>query len=303
MKTKLLSLLAFVALSTQVAFSQTSTRGFSFQGYAIDISGQALGNENVTVKFTLSSISNAATPFTEEHAVTTDAFGIFTAIIGNASAASNIAFSKLDFTKAGDDDYTLKVEVKKTAGGTYTTISNEPMAAVPYARKAENGVPVGTTVAFCGAVANIPAEWLLCDGASLASTDYPQLFAAIGTAWGDGTGNSGTGDFNLPDMRGVFLRGAQYNGGNDGDAATRIASQSGGNTGANVGTYQYEDFKSHNHNLRTEFGTSTVNTGAPSGQYNQVNNSDQYLNNQSVKSAGGNETRPENRAVHYIIKY
>lgn len=43
----------------------------------------------------------------------------------------------------------------------------------------------------------LPANYLPCDGASYLRTDYPQLFAAIGTLWGsvDST------HFNVPDFR------------------------------------------------------------------------------------------------------
>jgi len=44
----------------------------------------------------------------------------------------------------------------------------------------------------------LPANYLPCDGSSYLRTDYPQLFAAIGTLWGsvDST------HFNVPDFRG-----------------------------------------------------------------------------------------------------
>lgn len=48
------------------------------------------------------------------------------------------------------------------------------------------------------------ANWLVCDGRAVSRTGYANLFAAIGTTWGAGNGSS---TFNLPDLRGVFLRG------------------------------------------------------------------------------------------------
>lgn len=41
-------------------------------------------------------------------------------------------------------------------------------------------------------------SWLACDGASLLRSDYPDLFAVIGTIYGAADGTH----FNLPDMRG-----------------------------------------------------------------------------------------------------
>lgn len=54
----------------------------------------------------------------------------------------------------------------------------------------------GTVTAY--AAASAPTGWLLCNGASLLRTDYPALFAIIGTTFGtvDGT------HFNVPDLQG-----------------------------------------------------------------------------------------------------
>lgn len=71
--------------------------------------------------------------------------------------------------------------------------------------------PPGSIMAFAGTT--VPSGWLLCDGTALKSTEYLRLSSAIGTSWGDGTYDKGiqeadpTTDFNLPDLRGMFLRG------------------------------------------------------------------------------------------------
>ena len=73
-------------------------------------------------------------------------------------------------------------------------------------------VPPGAIAPFGGDAAMIPGGWLLCDGDGFSIADQPDLFAAIGTSWGDGP-DDGTCqstpscDFNLPDLRGTFLRG------------------------------------------------------------------------------------------------
>lgn len=60
--------------------------------------------------------------------------------------------------------------------------------------------PAGAISAYAGAAA--PEGWLLCDGRAVNRSDYPALFAAIGTAYGPGNGSS---TFNLPDARGRVL--------------------------------------------------------------------------------------------------
>lgn len=81
--------------------------------------------------------------------------------------------------------------------------------------------PLGTINAFGGTTA--PEGWLLCQGQTISRTEYADLFAVIGTNFGSGDGST---TFNLPDLRGEFLRGAGTN------------SHSGQGNGGSVGTHQ-----------------------------------------------------------------
>ncbi len=63
-------------------------------------------------------------------------------------------------------------------------------------------IPSGTVLYFAGQSA--PAGWLKANGAAVSRTAYAALFAAIGTTYGAGDGRS---TFNLPDLRGEFIRG------------------------------------------------------------------------------------------------
>jgi len=85
--------------------------------------------------------------------------------------------------------------------------------------------PVGVIVDFAGSVA--PSGWLLCYGQSLSQTSYPELYQVIGTTYG-----SGTGTFNLPDLRGRTGFGKDDMGGTP---ANRITSGGGGVTGTTLG--------------------------------------------------------------------
>lgn len=49
-----------------------------------------------------------------------------------------------------------------------------------------------------------PSGWLKANGAAVSRTTYAELFAAIGTTFGAGDGRT---TFNLPDLRGEFIRG------------------------------------------------------------------------------------------------
>ena len=63
-------------------------------------------------------------------------------------------------------------------------------------------VPSGTVLYFAGSRA--PAGWLKANGAAVSRTAYAALFAAIGTTYGAG---DFLNTFNLPDLRGEFIRG------------------------------------------------------------------------------------------------
>jgi len=60
----------------------------------------------------------------------------------------------------------------------------------------------GAVVVFARNTA--PTGWLKANGAAVSRTTYADLFAAIGTVFGAG---NGTTTFNVPDLRGEFLRG------------------------------------------------------------------------------------------------
>lgn len=164
--------------------------------------------------------------------------------------------------------------------------------------------PPGTIVAFGGTTP--PSGWLLCDGRALRSREYPHLYGAISTNWGGGYRRRGEDwfredeDFNLPDLRGVFLRGVtggRTNAFSDPDAAARTAAVPGGASGNQVGSVQMDDFKSHNHNLRVNYGPGELPRDW-AYFYSAGNTAYGYSD-----SAGGSETRPRNTYVNYIIRY
>ena len=67
---------------------------------------------------------------------------------------------------------------------------------------APNLIPSGAVMYFARTTA--PNGWLKANGAAVSRTAYADLFAAIGTTYGTGDGRT---TFNLPDLRGEFVRG------------------------------------------------------------------------------------------------
>ncbi|MCB0480830.1 MAG: tail fiber protein [Flavobacteriales bacterium] len=163
-------------------------------------------------------------------------------------------------------------------------------------------VPAGSIISFAGDTAQVPAGFLLCNGASLATASYSELFSAIGYAWG-GSGSN----FNLPDLRGRFLRGTNLGAGNDPDAAGRSAINTGGNTGDKVGSVQGNQIQSHSHRVwgKTSTGASYNDplNFPTSGITGESTVGAEGWFTQYIESTGGNETRPVNANVNYIICY
>jgi len=168
-----------------------------------------------------------------------------------------------------------------------------------------NLVPPGTITAFAGPAENVPEGWLICDGQVYAQTTYPALFEAIGIAWG-GSGAV----FNVPDLRGYFLRGVDDpagsdEGANDPDAADRKDLE-GNTVGGVVGSYQEDAFQGHWHNILAGLTggnyVSRSNGGTSSGgTFNAGRDPISDGINGDPKTSS--ETRPKNAYVNYIIKY
>jgi microcystin-dependent protein len=155
--------------------------------------------------------------------------------------------------------------------------------------------PAGTIVAFGGQTNQVPTGWLLCDGSALSRATFSNLFAAIGTAWGAENDTS----FRVPDLRGLFLRGVALGRTDyDPDVNTRIAVYPGGSAGNNAGSFESDDFKSHNH-LMTGFAYK----GGGEGDGSFGPGTTFTLNRVTAATAGGTETHPKNAYVNYIIKY
>lgn len=92
----------------------------------------------------------------------------------------------------------------------------------------EELIPAGTIIQSAGKLT--PTGYLKCNGAAISRTGYKKLFDEIGTTFGEGDGES---TFNLPDLRGKFIRGFDDGAGVD--------------TGREFGSYQEDDLKRHTH--------------------------------------------------------
>jgi len=160
--------------------------------------------------------------------------------------------------------------------------------------------PPGAIIAFAGTSA--PTGWLACQGQAVSRSVYAALFAAIGTTWGAGDGST---TFNLPDLRGVFLRGT----------GTNSTGSSSGAVGPSVGTYAVDTYLNHSHGVTDPGHTHLINiyntgqgtTGGGAVLYPLTpglisTNSNTTGLTVNTSTTGGTETKPKNYGILYIIK-
>ena len=135
------------------------------------------------------------------------------------------------------------------------------------------------------AMSTAPTGWVKANGSALSRTTYADLFSAIGTTYGSGDGST---TFNVPDLRGEFLRGWDDSRGID--------------SGRTFGSSQADDFESHTHQTSTYHSIVGWSGNSPG---HVMSNDLNYSSNgaQTSGSTGGSETRPRNIALLACIKY
>ena len=189
--------------------------------------------------------------------------------------------------------FTVRIAINEWANSANNTLN----------QNTQSPIRAGTIQAFAGATT--PAGWLDCDGSAKLITDYPQLYAQIGTTWNTctnpltGVANSApaAGSFRVPDLRGAFMRGV-------GTFSDSIG------TNTSLAGYQGDQMQGHEHRLYGSTGSAGAIT-LPQIQVNLLQNLNYDTNavGSSVLSDGvngtprrGTETRPRNVGVKYIIK-
>ncbi|WP_114752466.1 tail fiber protein [Pleomorphovibrio marinus] len=295
MKNSLLILLMmghFYAAYSQMIASEA---GIGIQGIARDANNNARSNEDITLRFTLYYLNenNAEQNILDaSQNLRTDAFGVFSHVLEIEQQYYPIIAYYEAF---------LKIEE-----GT-NVISDEKLKQVPYAVSAGNGVPTGSIMPYIGDTA--PHGWVLCQGQDISNVPgSARLRDLLGTA-------------TVPDLRGMFLRGTGKNQefGNEGPGLLQTQEDMVASHSHEAG----EDLVTandggHEHRLPTDGNTDpNLNRQHRTILYNTiVANSAAYLNfttqpgtgehshqiEGTTAETGGEETRPINMGVNYIIK-
>ena len=217
---------------------------------------------------------------------------------GTAVTATAAEVNALDGSTATTADLNKLADVTATAAEINTTGGvTSPIQAQLDALDTlitDQGVPAGAVQAFARNTA--PTSWLKADGAAVSRTTYATLFAAIGTTFGAGDGST---TFNLPDLRGEFLRGWDDGRGVDGG---RIFGSAQGDAIRNI-TGVITDIRVRLNGIYTASGAFSGATGTTSGDAfagSAPTANFTFDASQQVPTAG--ENRPRNMALLYCIK-
>ena len=208
----------------------------------------------------------------------------FVAIRAPANAAADITLTLPDSDGNAND-------VLQSDGS-----GNLSFTALPQA------VPTGSVHVMAGN--NVPSGYLKCNGQAVSRTTYAALYAVLGSTYGQ-TATT----FNLPDLRGEFIRGwaddrsdvdAGRGFGSAQDQSNREHSHSATSTVSDPGHHHvYIDQQAHNEGYRPwKAGDNDC------GQRNKnTNNAFTGISvTTTVHSSGGSEARPYNIAMLYVIK-
>jgi microcystin-dependent protein len=174
-----------------------------------------------------------------------------------------------DAKSLGDDHIRL---IKQVIQATFPAIAG---AVTPSHTAINQGlVPAGTVIHVC--MTSAPTGYLKANGAAVSRATYATLFAAIGTTFGVGDGAT---TFNLPDLRGEFVRGYDDSRGVD---AARV-----------FGSAQAGSVEAHTHTYSRAFAGAGA-SAAIAGSNGETST--------ATGSYGGTETRPRNVALLACIK-
>ena len=227
--------------------------------------------------------------------------------VGISQADADDRYLQVD---SGDEALTT-ADFLQLSGGTLTgtlTLDAAPTADLQAATKkyvddeiadipaATDLTPAGTIIYSARTTA--PTGYIKANGAAVSRTTYATLFTAIGTLYGAGDGST---TFNVPDLRGEFIRGFDDSRGVD--------------SGRSMGSSQTEMIGPHNHTINDSGHNHTVsdvqgpndNTASggspvPAGGSSSTKTTSTATTGITINNNSGTENRPRNVALLACIK-
>lgn len=315
-------LLTLMCASAQAQIS-TVPGTMNFQGnlYQSDGKTPVAGPVDLEVRVYTNKADDVANAIWGElHTGTTLYQGIFNIPLGGGTVLGALNHGSLDdlfaqaglwlgFTVVGENDE--RPERQQLVSAPYALTANTAITAV-------HGVPAGTIAMWCGPTNTIPFGWLPCNGASvLRAPDannpntpaYPELFAAIGTTWGQGA-TAGT-TFGLPNFGGRALMCESFtasgtNSNSPGQVpsvAGLVATGLGFYLGAETHTLIVSELPSHTHTNRDYYSSGSDN--ASGGLQSPTPYVGRSTRSRTSGSTGGGEAHPNMQpsiVITWIIK-
>jgi microcystin-dependent protein len=152
-------------------------------------------------------------------------------------------------------------------------------------------MPIGTILPVASEA--VPEDWMLCDGREVAIEDYQAFYDLVGTTYGAGDSafwaqvNYPATTFNIPDLRGRTIIGADNMGGESAGVVSQYPSWLGKSGGAEMHQLTEDEMPSHNHGIEAgdflQYATAIPHwnsLGAQSpNKYTDTNGGDQPHNN------------------------
>ena len=204
---------------------------------------------------------------------------------------------------------TAKLQCKTTSGGnafTSTDVANADFKMIVeyFPSSSQQAVNANTTFDSTGMLVPMAGTScgqgsILADGSAISRAGYAKLFSVLGTTYGTGDGST---TFNIPDSRGVFLRGA---GSQTISAITYTGTQ---------GTTQGDQFQGHYHPFGMDTGTliqGSISGGSSGNEFAKGSGTPNGTVQGSLSKPAddgtdgtpryGTETRPANISVKYCI--
>lgn len=228
--------------------------------------------------------------------------GMFNVILGAGVPLEGLTDAQKNISNAFTEGNRFLGVTINTADVAAEIAPRQQFLSAPYALQTKNAmnatlmgnqephwwVPVGSVIAYFGK--NAPEGWILCDGQSIKDKEeYAPLRTLLGSD-------------NVPDLRGLFLRGAGQNSQKD--------YRYEGDDGREPGTAQEDAFEKHAHKhthavwlyftQKDSTGAHIEGAWADGGRYD-INC--EYDESNPSSGTNKDETRPNNTAVNYIIKY
>jgi len=189
---------------------------------------------------------------------------------------------------------TITVTAAETSGSHTVTMPEESGALVT----SESGSAFVPGMVMGFGMISPPAGWLECNGAAVSRETYSALFDAIETTWGVGDEST---TFNLPDLRGEFIRG--YDNSRGIDTGRTFASSQGDAIRDIPGTWR----DAYDHGTASTGAIVEILSNSPTGDTALATPSQtggrRYEFDASNVVPTANENRPRNIAVLYCIKY